>query len=292
MRAKSPRRWSLWSTLSMSALAVGGVYLVLLAVPYLAVGPTDDPQFGPLNVCLRRALTQGSLGFAVSPDGRWAASYTGTQVGVCTTGDAAPRVLPLSGVTSSAFDFSNQLWLGTSPREGEKNNLWRWTEKDEAPRPVHALVPLALVPHEKGVVALESSGLLMSFDAEGNVLSEAQVAGAWPTSALLSANVDGSMVFVLAHGGLRTFQSRTLSPVSAASPCRASHAFWTLDKTRVHVLCEPENVALEFTVTTGQFEPLPVFPKHGLPTLVPGLKKYLQSCDNLPCLVRETDLPQ
>ena len=283
----SRRPW-LWGTLSLAAGLAVVVYMVMLALPYLALTPTLDTQFGKLNQCLRQGGIENSLGFAVSPDGQAVASFTGTTVVFCEQETLQPGVLNFPGVTSIALDFSKNLWLGTPPKEGQNTHLWRWSKGQEKPQSVHAVVPMALVPHPKGVVALESSGLLMSFDMQGNLLAEAQVAGAWPCDAQLTVNVDGSLLAVLAHESVITFKTETLSPVSAASPCKATFLWWTLEREKARIECGgADSVALEFNVSSGQFETLPKRSRRHT-TLVPLLRQYVQVCDHLPCRATDT----
>jgi hypothetical protein len=265
----------------LAALVAAVVHLVSTSLPYFATSPTVDPQFGAQNHCLARALPEARAGFAVSPDGRWAASFSGTQLVLCERGgDGAARV-HLRGVRQLAFDFQGMLWVVASER-GDRPWGYR-VPPGGAPEPVGELDALALVGHARGVAALEASGRLVSLGGPGHVLATAQLAGLPEGDAQLAIDATGEVASVVSGGAVWFFRTADLRLLRAEVPCHAEFLWWLPGGTQALIACGPkDSYALTLEPLTGARELAPKGPR-ARAALVPELGAYVQGCEGLPC---------
>ncbi len=250
------------------------VYAASTLVPYVMASPGADPTFGALNGCLLQALPQGRVGFAVSPDARIAASWSGTELALCTEADGGPsvRAVRKRGISAAAFDFSGALWVATD------DGLYRLDASEER---VGDVAAVALVGHALGVVALDGAGKLYSLARTGAALGFASLPAAPSGGATLAANADGTLVSVVAGSGVFVFRAADLSLVRAESPCAVDFLWWTSQPSRALVACRG-GWAIALQVESGGKEEAPA--RERLRSeLVPERGVYVHGCDGLPC---------
>lgn len=266
------------------AVAAFGVilYFVGSSVTWFASSPSSDRRFGNLNHCLIHVLPSGRGGFAVAPDGRRAASFSGNEVAICRAdlsapGGAVAERVALSGVTRLAFDLNGALWAATSP-----TGLWRLPE-GAAPVPAGDVSAIALAGHARGVVALDSAGKLVSVAPDGETLGFAGLPRSPSEPVQLSVDAEGALVAVVGEGGVLIYTADTLRPVRAEAPCDVEFLWWTLEPGTALLSCGPDGSwALRFHPRTGTQEEAPRRTRERS-TLVPRLGTWVRACDGLPC---------
>ncbi len=282
------------SLLTAGALALV-VYLASTSLPYLVTAPTTDPGFGKLNACLLQALPVGRLGYAVSPDGQHAAAFAGNTLVVCETqpsGEPTARTLPLSGARDAAYDFTNTLWVATEPMEPAADagaspppaaGLWRIARNETHPVRVGDVAPISLAGHAQGVVVLEASGRLFSLSGADEVTGHAALPGPPTGDVQLTVDVEGERVALIAGRGVFAYRALDLRPLRAEGPCEAEYLWWSTEPGKAIVACGPkESWALTLQVDTGEREAAP--PRTRVrSTLAQRAKRYVQSCEQLPC---------
>ncbi len=275
-------------TISVAVAATLGmaVYLVSTSLPYLVDAPAADPQFGAFNRCLISTLREPRAGFAVAPGGAKVAAYGASSVAVCDNSAPAAdgAALPagvrfsFSGVTGAAFDFGGDLWL--SAAQGPRPELWMMRSASEPPRKVGEVAPVALVGLPAGVAALDASGRLASFTVRGGL--EHSVLFRQTSSALLAANLDGTLLAVVTGNAAHVLRASDLSPVRLEDSCPAQFLWWLPSATRALISCTEAGSTLLIDVATGSKQAAPAV-KQPRSWLVPLLGAYVQSCDQLPC---------
>lgn len=275
------------ATLGTAATLAAVVYLASTSLPYLATSPTADPLFGEHNQCLLDSLGEPRVGFAVSPDGRHAASYGGASLALCERppegGRAFARKLSLAGITAAAFDFEGTLWVATG-REGEgPAALWHLPARGDPVR-VGDLSPIALAGHALGVAALDGAGRLVSLSADGKALGFAQLPGVPSGGVHLAANADGTLLGVVAGTGLFVYRTDDLTLVRAEGPCKVEFLWWeSKEPSRALVACAPgRSWVLALEAHSGQKEAAPKRERVES-LLVQRLGAYVHGCEQLPC---------
>lgn len=268
------------------------VYFVSTSVAWFISSPSSDRVFGNLNQCLASALPSTRAGFAVSPDGRRAASFDGNELVSCEQGanaDTAPtaRTFALSGVTQLAWDDQGTLWAATARRGTHASALWR-ISPDGQPTKVGDVAPVALAGHATGVVALDARGKLVSLSADGEALGFAELPGAAPADAQLSVDASGQVAALVADGGVWMFDVRDLHRLRAEAPCDVEYLWWLPQPSTALVSCGPHaSWAMVLHPLTGEQEAAPRKVRQRS-VLVPRLGVYVHGCDGLPC---ETEPP-
>lgn len=277
------------SSISVAAAAALGVaiYLVSTSLPQLVDAPAADPSFGALNRCLISTLREPRAGFAVAPGGSKVASYGASSLAVCDRDvasqvDAGPSLagdrISFPGITSAAFDFEGTLWLAAAP--GPRPGLWVASSLREPPQKVGDVAPVALVGLPAGVAALEASGRLTSFTLRAG--AEHSVLLPSGSSALLAANVDGSLIALSAAGAFHILRSSDLSSVRREDVCPVQFFWWLTLRSRALIVCADRETGF-FVDALGGTRPAGSALKQPLSSLVPLLGTYVQSCDLLPC---------
>ncbi|MGQ0504265.1 MAG: hypothetical protein ACT4TC_03020 [Myxococcaceae bacterium] len=281
-RKPSPRPGLfLFATLVTAGALAFCIYLVSTSLPYLAASPTADPRFGALNACLMRALPENRLGFALSPDGNRGATYGEGKLVLCT--DAQPRTLDIPGVRNAAFDFSGALWFATEPSDSAGAGLWHLVANAPKPVRVGELAPLTLAGHAQGVVALEASGRLVSLNSEDAVTGHAQLPGPVTGDVVLTSDVEGRRIGLVAGSGVFTFNAADLKPLRAEAPCQAEFLWWSTQPGQAIVSCAPQaSWALTLQVETGERDTAPARPRIRS-VLAQRANVYVQACEHLPC---------
>lgn len=254
------------------------VYLVIATLPYLAISPTTDPNFGNQNHCLLTTVPSERTGFAAF--GNEAVAYSGARLARC--GEHPPgRILDVTGVTHASFDWKGALWYSRRSEPDQPPELWRWAEAK--PERIGEVTPVGLVGTQFGVVAIDVSGRLVSLDGEKTVLGVAQLPAAPPLDVQLTVSADGQRVAVVTSGGLFVYDAQRLLPILAEAPCVVEFLWWRKQGHRALLSCGPEaSWALELDVDTGEREAAPYF-KRTRSELVPNRGLYVQECEHLPC---------
>lgn len=294
VRRRLSGRPVLWIALSaMAAVAFSIiVYFASTSVAWFATSPTSDRLFGNLNHCLLAALPTTRAGFAVSPDGRRAASFAGKEVAICEAPDdprrePAPKKYALGGVTQLAWDYEGTLWVATAGRGDRTSALWRIPAHGE-PTPVGDVSPVALAGHARGVVALDARGKLISLGGDGEALGFAELPGAAPQDAQLSVDASGQIAALVGGGGVWMFDTRNLSRIRAEAPCDVEFLWWLTRPAMAMISCGPRaSWALVLHALTGERDEAPRKVRERS-VLVPKLGVYVRGCDGLPC---EADEP-
>lgn len=275
-------------TISVAVAATLGmaIYLVSTSLPYLVDAPAADPRFGAFNRCLISTLREPRAGFAVAPGGEKLAAYGASSVAVCRKGapaadrGALPAGVRLSfgGVSAAAFDFQGNLWL--SAAQGPRPELWVMRSASDPPLSLGEVAPVALVGLPAGVAALDASGRLSSFRAQGGAEHSALFR---PTSSpLLAANLDGTLLSVVTGNAVHFLRASDFSLVRLEDSCPAQFLWWLPSPTRALIACAEAGSTLLIDVATGNKQAAsPV--KHPRSWLIPQLGAYVQSCDQLPC---------
>jgi len=257
------------------------VYFSVTSLPYLAVSPSSDPTFGEVNGCLLHAVPSARVGFAVAPDAKSAAVWSNAVIARCT--GATERSWPLPAVTHAAFDGKNRLWAisGALDAGGARVLLL----EGEAPQERGDARPVQLVGVEDGVVALESSGRLISLKADGAVGGLIDLKPM--PEAVLSSSADGRRVAVTVSGGILIFESSTLLKLRAEAPCDVEYLWWLREGHRALISCGPRSSwALSLDVDTGVQD---IAPARGrIRSVLAGAQgPWVQPCDVLPCTAVE-----
>jgi len=275
-------------TISVAVAATLGMalYLVSTSLPYLVDAPAADPRFGAFNRCLISTLREPRAGFAVAPGGAKVAAYGASSVAVCepgapaADGGALPSGLRLSfsGVTGAAFDFGGDLWL--SAAQGPRPELWVSRSAKNPPRKVGEVAPVALVGLSAGVAALDASGRLASFTVQGG--PEHSAFFRKTSSALLAANLDGTLLAVVTGSTAHVLRASDLSPVQLEDSCQAQFLWWLASPTRALISCAEAGSTLLIDVATGSKQAASGV-QGPRSWLIPLLGAYVQSCDQLPC---------
>jgi len=269
-------------TLLTLVLAAGlslTLYLAVTSIPFLLQSASTDPVFGAHNACLQEAMKEPRVGFAVSPGAQQVAAYGGGTLVVCrrdARGEMVSRRLELKGITGATFDFSQRLWLTTL-----HGGLWRWEGEEKTATRVGEVRPTAIVGHTRGVMVLEPTGKVLSV-SDGEVTGWDPQVGTVGDAPVLAVNGSGTLGLVLTPTGLFVYDAQTSKTVYSGRPCQVSHAWWSAaNEDTVILACAPSS-AMELHVRNGEHKALPQ--RERTPSfLVPGLKKYAQACNALPC---------
>lgn len=266
------------------AASVGLLLYAVTSLTFMASEPLSDPRFGPQNACALQSLKDGRTGFTVGPQGE-VAVYSGASIVLCDEGKTpSARVFELSGVTAAALDFKGTLWVAR--RIADKMELHKLTPNATALETVGELSPVALVGHRSGVLALESSGRLVSLSPEGAVLAVAQLPEPPQKRVELAANADGSLISVMTAGGVFVYDVNDLSTVRAESPCAVEWAWWLERSDDLLLSCGPSgSFSLKLNARTGDREETRP-PKLRPSVRVPLLGQYVEDCGGLPCSTR------
>lgn len=266
------------------AATLGLLLYAVTSLTFMASEPLSDPRFGPQNACALKALQDARTGFAVGPSGA-VAVYSGAEIVVCDEGRTpAARLFELSGVTSAAIDFHGTLWIAR--RSSGLLELFRLAANDAAPVSVEELAPVALTGHAEGVVALETSGRLVSLSGDGAVLSVAQLPESPKKSVELATNANGTLVSLTTGGGVVIFNAKDLTTVRAEAPCQVEWAWWLEQSDELLLSCGPSgSFSLRMNARTGDREVAEVLRQR--PSVrVPNLGHYVEDCGALPCSTR------
>lgn len=259
-------------------LAVAGslgavLYGVSSSLPFLASSATSDYSFAALNSCAQRAVPQRT-GFAISPDGRQLAVFSGAQLTRCTLGDdggAEPEALDVGAVTTAAFDLDGGLWHAQA-----QGGVWR----GDAGFP--DLQPVALAGTAHGVVALEPNGRVLALAPPRDIVAVAELPKPVDGVPQLIVSSDGERVALPVSGGVFVWDTATLKAVRAEAPCTVEAAWWRKSGHRLLLQCAPD-FALEWDTETGAQTAAPQRKSRSRSVLVPGLDVYVSSCEQLPC---------
>ncbi len=264
-------------TLGIAAVIGVTLHFAVTSLPYLALAPTTDPVFGALNQCLLAAVPQ-RVGFAVSRDATSAAAWSDTTLARCDTDGGAAITWSAPGLAVGAFGGDERLYVSQASGDGGVTGLFVF--EGPAPRLLGDVRPQAVVPVKSGVVALEPPGRLLSLSThEVRALRDV---GELPT-AQLSASADGTLVAVVAGGGLLIVDADTLATVRADAPCRVETLWWLPRGHQALLSCGPNaSWALTMDMDTGAQETAPAQAR--LPSVLAGSSGvYVRPCDGLPC---------
>ncbi len=265
------------------SLAIAGalgvvVYVVTSALPYFAVTPTTDPNFGHQNSCLLTALPADRTGFAVF--GMQAVAYSGSRLALCS--DQGPASFyEVTGITRASFDLKGELWFSRRAETNTPPELWRLAEgKVER---VAEVTPVGLVGTAFGVVTIDAQGRLVALDSQRTVLAVAQLPAVPPEEVQLTVSGDGQRVAVVTGGGLFVYDAQRLTKILGEAPCGVEFLWWRKEGHRAVLSCGPEGEwAIELDVNTGGRETAPRL-QRTQSVLVPGRGLYVQECEHLPC---------
>lgn len=261
------------------AVALGLIiYLSVTSLPYLAVSPSTDENFGALNACVLEKLKERT-GFALARDGNRLVAWSSESLVDCTFNAPASPLEAISGVTSGAFDGHGGLWLSLESSDtnfpGLSHRLPNGS-KFEVPN----VSAQALVGTSDGVIVLEPSGLLVSLGESGDVRGSYQLPVTDVRGAVLSSSFDGERVAVVINAAVFAFTSQ-LKLLRAQSPCEVQSAWWAAQAHRLILECST-SLALTLEVDTGRSETAPQRPRVRS-TLMGSPKVWVQVCDVLPC---------
>lgn len=260
-------------TLGVAGSLGAVLYGVSSSLPFLASSATSDAHFGALNTCAQAALSNRT-GFAVAPDGRSLAVFSGSQLVRCDAlpdAGAALSTLPVTGITAVAFDFDGGLWLAA-------NGVHRLDAHDAGFGEI-AAISLAGTAH--GVVALEGSGRVLALEEGGVIGSIAQLPKSVEGASQLIVSPDGERVALPVSGGVFVWDAKTLASVRAEAPCTVEAAWWRPTGRKLLLSCAPD-FGLEWDVESGAQAAVPRKPSQRS-VLVPALGIYQQGCEQLPC---------
>jgi len=261
-------------TLGVAASLGAVLYGVSSSLPFLASSAASDVNFAALNGCAQRAVGTRT-GFALAPDGRSLAVFSGSQTVWCRLqrdGGAQPEALPgWEGVSAAAFDFDGGLWL--SPASG---GLW---QGDAGFADVQ---PVALAGTRHGIIAVEASGRVLALAAGGVVQAVAQLPKGVEGAPQLIVSSDGERAALPVAGGVFVWDTATLSSVRAEAPCTVEAAWWLPGGHELLLECSPD-FALEWDVESGEKTAAPARKGRTRSVLVAGLGVYVASCEQLPC---------
>lgn len=259
-------------TLGVAASLGAVLYGVSSSLPFLASSATGDAWFGALNGCAQRAVPVRN-GFAVAPDGRALAVFSGAQLVRCSAaGDGGVEAvdLPVSGVAAAAFDFSGGLWVS-------RDGVWLGDAGFGDVRPV------ALAGTRHGVVVVEANGRVLALAPGGVIAAVAQLPRQVDGAPQLIVSADGERAALPVSGGVFVWDTATLSSVRAEAPCAVEAAWWLPGGRRLLLQCAPD-FALEWDVDTGAQVAAPQRrAARSRSVLVPGPGVYVTSCEQLPC---------
>ena len=258
-------------TLGVAASLGAVLYGVSSSLTFLASSATSDANFAALNTCAQRAIGTRT-GFALSPDGRALAAFSGSQTARCektSDGGAEPTDLGVTGVAGAAFDWDGGLWLA---REG----LWLGDAG------FADVVPVALAGTRHGIVAVEASGRVLALRGGTVIAAVAQLPRTVDGARELIVSSDGERVALPLAGGVFVWDTATLASVRAEAPCSVEAAWWLPGGHRLLLQCAPD-FALEWDVDTGAQTAAPQKKDRSRSALVPGLGVYVSSCEQLPC---------
>lgn len=266
------------------AASLGLLLYAVTSLTFMASEPLSDPRFGPQNACALKELKDGRTGFAVGPRGA-VAVYSGASIVLCDEGKApAARLFELSGVTSAAIDFTGTLWVAR--RSAEKVELHVLRAGEAGLQVVGELSPVALAGHRDGVLALESSGRLVSVSSAGEVLAVAQLPEPPQKRVELATNADGTLVSLTTSGGLFVLEVKDLSILRAEAPCDVEWAWWLAHSEELLLSCGPSgSFSIKLNARSGEREE--TGPSKPRPSVrVPLLGQYVEDCGALPCSTR------
>ncbi len=259
-------------TLGVAASLGAVLYGVSSSLPFLASSAASDVNFAALNGCAQRAVGTRT-GFALAPDGRSLAVFSGAQTVTCRLqpdGGAEPEPLAgWDGVSAAAFDFDGGLWLS-------RGGLWLG---DAGFADVE---PVAVVGTRHGVIAAEASGRVLALKPGGEVQAVAQLPKNLEGAPQLIVSGDGERAALPISGGVFVWDTATLSSVRAEAPCTVEAAWWLPGGHRLLVQCAPD-FALEWDVESGEKTAAPARKHRTRSVLLPGLGVYVASCEQLPC---------
>jgi hypothetical protein len=261
------------------AVALGLIiYLSVTSLPYLAVSPTTDENFGALNACVLEKLRERT-GFAVAPDGRRLVAWSSQSLVDCSATTTNAALESVAGLTAGAFDGHGGLWLA---HEGSEAGFPGVTHHPRAgaPREVPNVSAQALVGTSDGVIVLEPSGLLVSLGETGDVRGSYQLPVSDVRGAVLSSSFDGEQVAVVFNAAVFVFTAQ-LKLLRAQAPCEVQRAWWAAHAHRLILECST-SLALTLEVDTGRSEAAPQ--RQRVPSVLLGpAPVWVQVCDVLPC---------
>ncbi len=263
------------------AVALGFiVYLSVTSLPYLAVSPSTDPAFGPLNACVLGALPERT-GWASSRDARTVAAWSSDALVVCGPSQPTPeRTWRAAGIIAGAFDAHGALWVAAQASDAAGATLWV-LEGRAAPRPMtSALAVQTLAGTSHGVVVLEATGRLTALDATGAVAGATELPAGDLRAANLLSSGDGERVAVVVGGGVFVLDA-SARLLRAEAPCNVQSMWWLAQGHTALLQCAGA-LALRYDVDTALAEAAPA--RARVPsTLVGPAPLWAQPCDVLPC---------
>lgn len=259
-------------TLGLAGSLGAVLYGVSSSLPFLASSATSDVNFAALNGCAQRAVAVRT-GFALAPDGRSLAVFSGSQTVRCHSqvdGGAEAEPMPgWAGVTAAAFDFDGRLWLA-------RDGLWLGDAGFADVKPV------GLAGTRHGVVAVEANGRVLALKPGGVVQAVAQLPKSVEGAPQLIVSSDGERAALPVAGGVFIWDTATLSSVRAEAPCAVEAAWWLPTGHKLLLQCAPD-FALEWDVDSGDKTAAPPRKKRTRSVLLQGLGVYVASCEQLPC---------
>ena len=277
-RGPAPSALTLLVSLGIAASLGAVVYGVSSSLPFLASSSVADTHFGALNACALASVKPPRTGFAVSSDGRALAAFSGAETVRCELlgdGGAVGERVPLDGVTAAAFDFDGGLWLA-------RQTLYR--AGDGGVEAFGQVAPVALAGTAAGAVAVEQSGRVVLVEPGGAVRAVSQLPKPVFGPATLISSGDGERVALLISGGVFVWKTEGLKLLRAEAPCAVEAGWWLTEGHRLLLACGPDaDFALEWDVDTGAQAAAPQRKARSRSALVPGLKLYVQGCEQLAC---------
>jgi hypothetical protein len=258
------------------AVALGGIlYLSITSIPYLAVSPTTDPVFGPLNACLLGAVPE-RVGFAVSRDVARATAWSPTKLVECAGTPPVATTHALGSVTLATYDGTGALWVASGATDGGAHGLLRLEHGAFVER--GSFAPAAMVGTATGVVALDPEGRLVALDGNGAVTATRELP--MQRSVHLVTSGDGAMVALYGGGKFAVVSATTLASTPAEVPCPVSHVWWRPKLPLVLVECVDMAVEVNVLDSTSAL----MDPRGRTRSVLAGPGEvFVTSCDVLPC---------
>lgn len=273
IRARRLQTLTLVLTGVLAASLVGIVYLSVTSIPFIAVSPATDANFGTLNSCMLHALSE-RLGTAVSPDGTKLSAWSSAQLVECIGAEATP--FPYSNVSLGAYDFSGALWVAVTSKDGGSELLLRREQQRFVEH--GAVSPIAMVGTAWGLLAVDASGQVISVSSSGEVSATRQLP--LTRHVQLAASADGQWVALWSGGRFAVVNAHTLESTPAEVACPVRQVWWRTSGPLMVVDCI--DITLEVNALTSESALLE--PRQRVPSTLLGVAGiYMEPCDVLAC---------